>query len=68
MYRYNVGEQFVFCDTIQYKEVHLNIDSSKLFHLDEFNVKEDYYEIVYSQVRGNMYIAGILDLTKTYGN
>lgn len=68
MYRYNVGEQFVFCDTIHYKEVHLNVDSSKLFHLDEFNVKEDSYEIVYSQIRSNMYIAGILDLTKTYGN
>lgn len=68
MYRYNVGEKYVFCDTIHYNEVNLTIDSSKLFHLDEFNLKGENYEITYSQVRTNMYIAGILDLTKTFGN
>lgn len=67
MYRYNVNEEYIFCDTILYEKAHLNIDSSKLFHLDEFNVIDNKHVIVYSQVRTNEYIAGILDLTKTYG-
>ena len=38
MYRYNVNESFIFCDTIKYEEVNLTVDTSKMFHLDEFNV------------------------------
>ena len=67
MYRFNVGESYMFCDTIEFKGVELTIDSSKLFHLDEFNLIDNHYSITYSQVRNNMYIAGILDLSKTYG-
>lgn len=67
MYRYNVNEKYIFCDTILYDNVELDIDSSKLFHLDEFNLIENKPVIVYSQIRTNEYIAGILDLTKTYG-
>lgn len=67
MYRFNVNEKYMFCDTILYEKVELNIDSSKLFHLDEFNVIDNKPLIVYSQIRTNEYIAGILDLSKTYG-
>jgi len=67
MYRFNVGESYMFCDTIEFNCVELTIDSSKLFHLDEFNIIDNHYSITYSQVRNNMYIAGILDLSKTYG-
>jgi len=67
MYRFNVGESYIFCDTIEFNGVELTIDSSKLFHLDEFNLIDNHYSITYSQVRNNMYIAGILDLSKTYG-
>lgn len=67
MYRYNVNESFIFCDTIKYEEVNLTVDTSKMFHLDEFNVNGSTHTIVYSQIRTNPYIAGILDLRKTYG-
>ena len=67
MYRYNVNEEFIFCDTVLYEKVDLTIDSSKLFHLDEFNIIDNKPVIIYSQIRTNEYIAGILDLTRTYG-
>ena len=65
MYRFNVGESYKYCDTISFEPIDLSIDSSKLFHLDEFNINP--YTITYSQVRNNIYIAGVLDLSKTYG-
>ena len=67
MYRFNVGETYKFCDTILFEPIELSIDSSKLFHLDEFNIKDGEYTITHSQVRNNIYIAGVLDLSKTYG-
>jgi exoribonuclease R len=68
MYRYNVNEENIFCDTILYEGVILTIDSSKLFHLDEFNIlKDNTIDITYSQIRTNQYIAGVLDLTTTHG-
>lgn len=65
MYRFNVGESYKYCDTVSFEPIDLSIDSSKLFHLDEFNINP--YTITYSQVRNNIYIAGVLDLSKTYG-
>ena len=65
MYRFNVGEPYTFCDTVLFEPIELSIDSSKLFHLDEFNL--DPYTITYSQIRNHIYIAGVLDLSKTYG-
>lgn len=68
MYRFNVNEEHTFCDTTLYNGVELKIDSSKLFHLDEFNVLHDNsIQIIYSQIRTNQYIAGVLDLTQTHG-
>ena len=67
MYRFNVGEAYKFCDSILFEPADLSIDSSKLFHLDEFNLTNDSYTLSFSQVRNNNYIAGILDLSKTYG-
>ena len=67
MYRFNVNESYKFCDTILFEPIDLSIDSSKLFHLDEFNVIDNHYRITHSQIRNNIYIAGVLDISKTYG-
>lgn len=67
MYRYNVDEQETYiCDTILYDKVNINIQNNNLFHLDEFNFNNQ-LEIIYSPIRNNNNIPGILDLTKTYG-
>ena len=47
MYRFNVGESYTFCDTIAFQPIELTIDSSKLFHLDEFNIIDNHYIITY---------------------
>lgn len=66
MYKFHVGEPYKFTTTT-YEPIELSIDSSKLFHLDEFNLVDNSYTLIHSPIRNNIYIAGVLDVSKTYG-
>lgn len=65
MYRFFVNEKVRCCET--FEPVDLSFDSSKLFHLDEFYLTNNICSIQYSPIRNQTYIAGVLDITKTYG-
>jgi hypothetical protein len=65
MYKYVTNlKEYQIVETTTFQPIQLDCVPTKLFNNDIFNLPNT---IVYSNVRTNKYIAGILILNKTYG-
>jgi exoribonuclease R len=65
MYKYvTETNNYKIIETTTFQSVNLDVIPKKLFNNDIFNLPDT---VVYSNVRQNKYIAGILILNKTYG-
>ena len=62
----NLYKEWEIFETDTYTKIDIVINplEMKLFNNDTFNING---EIIYSSLRENKYIAGVLDLSKTYG-